>query len=119
PQATVAHLRQEPERRLGATLRGRLARLTGVAAAERQLEAAAAAFACDADSDSTQAMSDRYDAALARFLALGGGDLDARASATCARIGLGVDLDRLFDALSGGEAARASLAGVLLVKADL
>ena len=36
PRATVAHLRQEPERRLGETLRGRLARLTGVAAAERQ-----------------------------------------------------------------------------------
>ena len=31
PRATVAHLRQEPERRLGETLRGRLARLTGVA----------------------------------------------------------------------------------------
>ena len=122
PRATVAHLRQEPERRLGETLRGRLARLTGVAAAERELEAAAAAFARDADNargDSTRALSDRYDAALARFLALGGGDLDARAAATCARIGLGVDLDRLFDGLSGGEAARASLAAVLLVKADL
>ena len=122
PRATVAHLRQEPERRLGETLRGRLARLTGVAAAERELEAAAAAFARDADNargDSTQALSDRYDAALARFLALGGGDLDARAAATCARIGLGVDLDRLFDGLSGGEAARASLAAVLLAKADL
>ena len=122
PRATVAHLRQEPERRLGETLRGRLARLTGVAAAERELEAAAAAFARDADNargDSTQALSDRYDAALARFLALGGGDLDARAAATCARIGLGVDLDRPFDGLSGGEAARASLAAVLLAKADL
>ena len=122
PRATVAHLRQEPERRLGETLRGRLARLTGVAGAERELEAAAAAFARDADNtrgDSTQALSDRYDAALARFLALGGGDLDARAAATCARIGLGVDLDRLFDGLSGGEAARASLAAVLLAKADL
>ena len=79
PRATVAHLRQEPERRLGETLRGRLARLTGVAAAERELEAAAAAFARDADDarDSPQALSDRYDEALARFLALGGGDLDA------------------------------------------
>jgi ATPase subunit of ABC transporter with duplicated ATPase domains len=117
PRATVAHLRQEPERRPRETLRARLARLTGVAAAERELEAAAGALARDAET--TYAVSDRYDAALTRFLALGGGDLDARAAATCARVGLGVDLDRLFDGLSGGEAARASLAAVLLVKADL
>ena len=45
----------------------------------------------------TRASSDRYDGALARFLALGGGDLDARAAATCARLGLGVDLDRPFE----------------------
>jgi ATPase subunit of ABC transporter with duplicated ATPase domains len=117
PQATVAHLRQEPERRPGETLRARLARLTGVAAAELELEAAADALARDADT--TRAVSDRYDVALARFLALGGGDLDASAASTCARVGLGVDLDRVFDGLSGGEAARVSLAAVLLVKADL
>ena len=117
PRATVAHLRQEPERRPGETLRARLARLTGVAAAELELEAAADALARDADT--THAMSDRYDVALARFLALGGGDLDARAAATCARVGLGVDLDRVFDGLSGGEAARVSLAAVHLVQADL
>ena len=117
PRATVAHLRQEPERRPRETLRARLARLTGVAAAERELEAAADALARDAET--TYAVSDRYDAALTRFLALGGGDLDARAAATCARVGLGVDLDRVFDGLSGGEAARVSLAAVLLVKADL
>jgi len=117
PRATVAHLRQEPERRPRETLRARLARLTGVAAAELELEAAADALARDADT--THAMSDRYDVALARFLALGGGDLDARAAATCARVGLGVDLDRVFDGLSGGEAARVSLAAVHLVKADL
>ncbi len=117
PRATVAHLRQEPERRPHETLRARLARLTGVAAAELELEAAADALARNADT--THAMSDRYDVALARFLALGGGDLDARAAATCARVGLGADLDRVFDGLSGGEAARVSLAAVHLVKADL
>jgi ATPase subunit of ABC transporter with duplicated ATPase domains len=122
PRATVAHLRQEPEHRPGETLRARLARLTGVAAAERELEAAAAALARDAAEgrgDSGRASSDRYDAALARFLALGGGDLDARAAAICGRVGLGVELDRAFDGLSGGEAARASLAAVLLARADL
>jgi ATPase subunit of ABC transporter with duplicated ATPase domains len=64
-------------------------------------------------------LSDRYDAALSRFLALGGGDLDARVAATCARLGLCVDLDRPFTGLSGGEAARVSLAAVLLARADI
>ena len=118
PRATVAHLPQGRSCR-GETLRGRLARLTGVAAAEQELEAAAAALARESETarvESTQALSDRYDLALARFLALGGGDLDARAAATCARLGLGVDLDRAFDGLSGGEAARASLAALLLAR---
>src|SRR6188472_564390 len=88
PRATVAHLRQEPERRPGETLQARLARLTGVAAAERAVEREARALAAGG----VDAAS-RYDAALTRFLALGGGDLDARAATTCARIGLGVDLD--------------------------
>jgi ATPase subunit of ABC transporter with duplicated ATPase domains len=123
PRATVAHLRQEPERVRHESLRGRLARLTGVAPAERELEAAAAALVPDATDnacvDSTQARTDRYDAALTRFLALGGGDLDARAATVCARLGLGADLDRRCDGLSGGESARASLAAVLLARADL
>ena len=114
PHATVAHLPQEPERRPGETLQARLARLTGVAAAERAVEREARALARGG-----VAAASRYDAALTRFLALGGGDLDARAATTCARLGLGVDLDRPFDGLSGGEAARASLAAVLLAQADL
>jgi ATPase subunit of ABC transporter with duplicated ATPase domains len=113
-RATVAYLPQETERLPGETLRSRLARLTGVAAAERALEEGGAALAAEAPDAAA-----RYDAALARFLALGGGDLDARAAATCARLGLGVDLDRPFEGLSGGEAARASLAAVLLAQADL
>jgi ATPase subunit of ABC transporter with duplicated ATPase domains len=114
PRATVAFLPQEPERLPGETLHARLARLTGVAAAERALEEAASALA-----DGARGATTRYDDALTRFLALGGGDLDARAAATCARLGLGVDLDRSFEGLSGGEAARASLAAVLLAQADL
>ena len=103
PRATVAYLPQEPHRLPGETLRGRLARLTGVAPAERELETAAAALGeSDARGESTPASSDRYDSALARFVALGGGDFDARAAATCARLGLGVDLDRPFEGLSGG-----------------
>jgi len=115
PRATVAYLAQEPDPRIGETLAERLARLTGVAAAERELEEAAAGLR----NGSTQALSDRYDAALARFLAVGGGDFEARAGAVCAQLGLGLDLDRTCEGLSGGEAARVSLAAVLLVQADL
>ena len=119
--AAVAYMPQERAPRAGETLRTLLRRLTGVAAAERELEAAARALGGAGNDrvDSTQGASDRYDRALALFLALGGGDLDARAGAACARLGLGVELDRPFTALSGGEAARASLAAVLLVRADL
>jgi ATPase subunit of ABC transporter with duplicated ATPase domains len=121
PRATVAHLPQEQGAAPGETLGGLLARLTGVAAAEGELEASAAALARDGNTrrESPRPPSDRYDEALARFLALGGGDLETRAAATCASLGLGVELDRPFTALSGGEAARASLAAVLLARADL
>ena len=68
--------------------------------------------------ESTQA-SDRYDLALRRLLAIGGPDFDARAASVCAELGLGADLDRPLAGLSGGEAARASLAAVLLAQADL
>lgn len=115
PRAVVAYLAQEPDRRTGETLAERLARETGVAAAEQELEEAAAGLGIG----STQALSDRYDAALARFLAVGGGDFETRAGAVCAQLGLGLDLDRTCEGLSGGEAARVSLAAVLLVQADL
>ena len=119
PELTVAHMPQEPDARSGETLIERLARRTGIAAAERELEAAAAALATEDNACSPQALSDRYDAALRRFLALGGGDLASRAARLCASLRLGVDLGRSLDALSGGEAGRASLAAALLARADL
>jgi ATPase subunit of ABC transporter with duplicated ATPase domains len=64
-------------------------------------------------------LSDRYDAALARFLGVGGGDFEARAAVVCGQLGLGVRLCRTCDGLSGGETARVSLAAVLLLQADL
>ena len=123
PEATVAYLPQEPEVRAAETLRDRLARSTGIAAAERRLESAAAALTGSAPDNArvgaTRALSDRYDAALSRFLALGGGDFDARAGVVCGRLGLSVELERRVEGLSGGEQARASLAAILLVQADL
>ena len=62
---------------------------------------------------------DAYAAALERFLALGGGDLEARARTVCADLGLPVSLDQETTTLSGGEAARAALAAILLSRFDL
>src|SRR5207237_3582163 len=58
--------------------------------------------------------------ALDRFLALGGADLDARAGAVLAEVGLGAKpLDEPLESLSGGEAARAALASILLSRFDV
>jgi ATPase subunit of ABC transporter with duplicated ATPase domains len=113
PTLTAGYLPQEPERRDGETLVGLLARRTGVAAAEHELELAASALAAGEDA------GDRYAVALDRFVALGGGDLEARAGAVAAELGLPVSLDRPTTALSGGEAARVSLAAILLSRFDV
>jgi ATPase subunit of ABC transporter with duplicated ATPase domains len=114
-RATVGYLAQEPERRADETVRASLARRTGVTAAELELELAAHALA-DAGEDATA----RYDRALDRFLALGAADFDARVHEIAADLGLD---ERLLDAptatLSGGEAARASLAAILLARFDV
>jgi len=110
---TAGYLAQE---RLGGereALLVTLARRTGVADAERELVVASAALAEGA------AAEDRYSAALERFLALGGGDFEARAGTVCAELGLSVDLDQSADTLSGGERARAALAAILLSRFDV
>jgi ATPase subunit of ABC transporter with duplicated ATPase domains len=59
--------------------------------------------------------------ALDRFLVLGGDDLEVRAAEVCAEVGLG-DGSRLqqpMTGLSGGQAARAGLAAVLLSRFDV
>jgi ATPase subunit of ABC transporter with duplicated ATPase domains len=113
--ATVGLLPQERDARSGETLNGYLARRTGVATAEAELTDATMALAADeAGSD------DRYAAALDRYLALGAADLEARAPAVLAE--LGMDPDRLEDpvtALSGGQLARLALASVLLARFDV
>ncbi len=114
PDATVGHLPQEPERRAGETVGAFVARRTGVAAAQEAMDAAAAALA-----DGGPGADDRYSAALDRWLALGGADLDERAGAVAADVGLAVDLDTPMTALSGGQAARAGLAALLLSRYDV
>lgn len=113
--ATVGLLPQEPDLRPGETLHDHLARRTGVRAADDELTAATDGLATGDD-----AATERYDLALHTWMQLGGGDFDARAAQVCAELGLAdglLDLDAT--ALSGGQAARASLAAVLLSRYDV
>jgi ATPase subunit of ABC transporter with duplicated ATPase domains len=60
-----------------------------------------------------------YTEALERYLLLGGEDFDARAGAVLDDVGLARRADRELTSLSGGEAARAALAAILLARFDL
>ncbi len=113
--ATVGYLPQEPERRAGETVRTYLARRAGVADAENALDTASAALA-----DQVPGADDAYTEALERYLALGAADFDARVGAVCDDLGLAtrvLDLD--MPSLSGGQAARASLAAIVLARFDV
>ncbi|MEU9124820.1 ABC-F family ATP-binding cassette domain-containing protein [Streptomyces sp. NPDC048506] len=114
PTATVGHLPQEPDRRPGETVRAFLARRTGVAAAQLALDAATEALV-----EERPGADDAYATALERWLALGAADLDERAEETAAQLGLAVGLDQPMTTLSGGQAARASLASLLLSRYDV
>ena len=110
---TGGYLPQEHVLPPGETVRGLLAHRTGVAAAERDLSAAAEELAAG------QGTGERYTRALDRFLTLGGGDLDVRAAGVLAELGLAVALERPVERLSGGEAARLALAAILLSRYDV
>ncbi len=113
PNLAVGYLAQEREHLRDETLLQFLERRAGVATAATELEDAAVELAHDDRAE------DRYSAALERFLALGGGDFEARARSTCADLGLRLELDRGAGQLSGGERARADLAANLLSRFDL
>ncbi|MET9220362.1 MULTISPECIES: ABC-F family ATP-binding cassette domain-containing protein [unclassified Streptomyces] len=113
--ATVGHLPQEPERLPGGeSVREFLSRRTGVTAAQAALDAATQALV-----DEAPGADDAYATGLDRWLALGGADLDERAEEAAASLGLGVDLDQPMFSLSGGQAARAGLASLLLSRYDV
>ncbi|MFE0801008.1 ABC-F family ATP-binding cassette domain-containing protein [Streptomyces sp. NPDC058812] len=114
PSATVGHLPQEPERRPGETIRAFLARRTGVTEAQRTMDEATQALV-----DGAPGADDAYATSLERWLALGGADLDDRAAETADTLGLTVDLDQPMTSLSGGQAARAGLASLLLSRYDV
>jgi len=114
PDASIGYLPQEPDRHPGETVRQFLGRRTGVAAADDAMQAAAGALAAGA-----AGAEDAYSRGLERWLALGGADLDERADAVVAGLGLKVDLDHEMTGLSGGQAARAGLASLLLSRYDV
>ncbi|MEU9332661.1 ABC-F family ATP-binding cassette domain-containing protein [Streptomyces sp. NPDC048290] len=114
PTATVGHLPQEPERRPGESVREFLARRTGVAAAQRAMDEATQGLV-----DGAPGADDAYSVSLERWLGLGGADLDERAEDTAAALGLAIGLDQPMTSLSGGQAARAGLASLLLSRYDV
>ncbi|MGO4630570.1 ABC-F family ATP-binding cassette domain-containing protein [Streptomyces sp. 2RAF24] len=114
PTASVGHLPQEPERREGETVRAFLARRTGVAAAQAAMDEATQGLV-----DGTPGADDAYAVSLERWLDLGGADLDERAEEVAGTLGLTVGLDQPMTALSGGQAARAGLASLLLSRYDV
>ncbi|MDX3662814.1 ABC-F family ATP-binding cassette domain-containing protein [Streptomyces sp. ID05-26A] len=111
PAANVGHLAQEPERLEGETVRDFLARRTGVAEAQRVLDVATEALTAGND--------EGYSDALDQWLALGGADLEERSLEVVADLGLTVGLDALMTSLSGGQAARAGMASLLLSRYDI
>jgi len=115
PAATVGYLPQEPERRPGESVNCFIARRTGVARAQQDLDEATALLV-----EEKPGADDAYSAALERWLALGGADLEERAAAVFNRLGLPADAGtEAMISLSGGQAARANLASLLLSRYDV
>ncbi len=115
PEATVGYLAQEHERRAGETVRGQLARQTGVAGAEQDLVEAAEGLVAGSPES-----AERYAVALERFGALGVGTFEARTSGVLREVGLDAAvLDLATTSLSGGQVAKVALAAVLLSRFDV
>jgi ATPase subunit of ABC transporter with duplicated ATPase domains len=112
--AAVGYLPQEPERRDGETVIGFLARRTGVARAQRELDAATEGLVGE-----REGADEEYSSALERWLALGGADLEDRAGEVAADLGLAAGLDQRMTSLSGGQAARVGMASLLLSRYDI
>jgi ATPase subunit of ABC transporter with duplicated ATPase domains len=105
----VGYVPQERDTRDGETVRAYLARRAGVGAAESRMDALAARLGGEPE------LAADYADALEEFLARGGEDFDVRAAGALPE----VPLDREVATLSGGEAARAALASILLSRFDV
>jgi ATPase subunit of ABC transporter with duplicated ATPase domains len=111
--ATIAWLPQttpDPHESLLAYARRR----TGVDRADQVLHEASESLAAGApDSD------EAYASALEQWLSLGGADLEDRLTQVAGQLGLDAHPDRPLGTLSGGQAARAALASVLLSRYEV
>jgi ATPase subunit of ABC transporter with duplicated ATPase domains len=114
--AFVGWLPQEHERVAGETVGQYVARRTGAAAATDAMERAATALGADEQSD---VVGDAYAHSLDHWLASGAPDLEDRLPPMLADLGLDVGPDALMTSLSGGQAARAALAALLLSRFDV
>jgi ATPase subunit of ABC transporter with duplicated ATPase domains len=112
--AFLGWLPQEHERVPGETVAGYLARRTGAAEATAAMEATAAALGSGAPG-----AEDAYTVAFDRWMASGAPDLDERIPSMLADLGLDAEGHALMTSLSGGQAARAALAALLLSRFDL
>jgi ATPase subunit of ABC transporter with duplicated ATPase domains len=112
--AFVGWLPQEHERVAGETVAGYVARRTGAAAATHAMERAATGLATH-----SRAAEDAYAHSLDHWQASGAPDLDERLPPVLADLGLDVDAGALMTSLSGGQAARAALAALLLSRFDV
>ena len=112
--AFVGWLPQEHERVPGETVAAYVGRRTGATAATTAMEAAAEALGSD-----RPGADDEYAAAFDRWMASGAADLDERIPPMLADLGLDVGADALMTSLSGGQAARAALASLLLSRFDV
>ena len=110
---SVGYLPQEVEARPGETVLRHLERRTGVGTVSDELDRLAACLADEPE------LAVAHAEVLERFVALGGGDFAARAGAALAEVGLAGRADNVVATLSGGEAARVSLAAILLARFDL
>ncbi|MGW5125773.1 ABC-F family ATP-binding cassette domain-containing protein [Streptomyces sp. NPDC004069] len=110
---TVVRLAQERDSHDGEAVGDYLARRTGVAQAQQELDAATRLL-----ERQFPGADDAYAEAWDRWLALGGADLPERAADVAADLGLRLDA-RATAELSGGQHARLALAAVLLAQPDI
>jgi ATPase subunit of ABC transporter with duplicated ATPase domains len=124
PTMTVGYLPQETVLEENVLLRDWLALRTGVARAGEEMERSARAMeqavTRDEDSGASRRAIEAYTESVERYTSLGGEDLEARAAVMLESLGLDESLlARSIHSLSGGQRARAQLAGLLLARFDV
>ena len=114
PSATIGLLAQEHARDDHETVRELLARRSGALEANEELARAARALA-----EGAPGAPARYERALARYEALGAGDVDARIDAVLDALGLRGASERRSGTLSGGERSKVALAAMEVSRFDV